>query len=408
MPLPSRGLLADVSGVSPKQGVCIVGYGALGSEIVGFFARMGVGKINVIDNAVLLAHNLARHEATLLSLGLQKASAVQHLDTLLCLPSERSFQGYADDITHLSAEELATRMPPGATLIDASASDIVRRSLPAKARELSKRIVRVEIFDEGHLGVQSVEGDGGNPDLLDLYHILCQLGLRDKTVRRWLVAEIRNRSEPQTVTSGFSCASTTLRLPKWIIASHAAAFMPRLTLSLDRTDAESGIGLNALSRDGTPMGWSWYAVPPMKVCKPSSAPGWEVRIADDVCRNMRAFSKGRSPCETGGYLYGGWNLDLQRITVTAVTPEPPKTKGSATALDLGRSGQTKEERLIQRYCGQRISLVGTWHSHPQGSTQMSSRDKRTLSAFRRENEKHALPTLLVICGKRTIGVHLEA
>ena len=407
MPLPSRGLSADVSGVHPKQGVCIVGYGALGSEIAGFFARMGVGEINVIDNDVLLSHNLARHEATLLSLGLTKANAVQHLDTLLHLSSDRSFQGYTDNVVHLSAEELATRMPPHAVLIDASASDSVRRSLPIKARELSKRIIRVEIFDEGYLGVQSVEGDGGNPDLLDLYYMLCQLGLIDEAVRRWLITEIRNRSKPQTVASGFSCTSATLRLPKWIIASHAAAFMPRLTLSLDGTEGEAGVGLNALSRDGTPMGWSWYAVPSLKVYNPSSAPGWEVRIADDVCRNMRVFSKRQSPRETGGYLYGGWNLDLQRITVTAATPEPPETKGSTTALNLGRSGKTKEERLIQRYCGQRISLVGTWHSHPQGSAQMSGRDQRTLSAFRRENEKRALPTLLVICGKRSIGVHLE-
>ena len=407
MPLPSRGLSADVSGVNPKQGVCIVGYGALGSEIVGFFARMGVGEINIIDNDILLSHNLARHEATLLSLGLTKASAVQHLDTLLHLSSDRSFQGYTDNVVHLSAEELATRMPQHAVLIDASASDSVRRSLPIKARKLSKRIIRLEIFDEGYLGVQSVEGDGGNPDLLDLYYILCQLGLRDEAVRRWLVAEKRNRAEPQTVASGFSCASATLRLPKWIIASHAAAFMPQLTLFLDKVEVEAGIGLNALARDGTPMGWSWYAVPPMKVYSPSRAPGWEVRIADDVLQNMRAFSKKQSPCETGGYLYGGWNLDLQRITVTAVTPEPPETKGSTTALNLGRSGKTKEERLIQRYCGQRISLVGTWHSHPQGNAQMSGRDKRTLSAFQRENEKRALPTLLVICGRRSIGVHLE-
>lgn len=407
MPSLSCGLLADVSGIQPKRGACVVGYGALGSTIAEFLARMGVQDISTIDGDVLLAHNLARHNATLLSLGLPKAKAIRHLDLMLRLPDERRFRGYVGDIVQLSAANIAQCLDRPALLIDATASDRVRRTLPRKARQLSTRIVRAELFDEGRLGVLSVEGKDGNPDLLDLYYTLCQFGTESEVVKGWLRGERGRKSDLRTVAAGFSCASATLRMPHWKIASHAAAFMPQLTELIEGNDIEAGIGLNTLCDKGSPVGWQWHAVPLSDVYHLRDFPGWEIRVAPNVLPLMRAMSEERSPKETGGYLYGGWNLDLKRITITAVTPEPPGTAASPAALQLGCAGKTAEERRIRRYCGGRIDLVGTWHSHPNGSAQMSSRDERTLVMFQRENKKRGLPTLLLICGATAIGVHLE-
>lgn len=407
MPSLSCGLLADVSGIQPKHSACIVGYGALGSTIAEFLARMGVQDISTIDSDSLLAHNLARHNATRLSLGLRKAKAIHHLDFMLRPPGERRFRGYADDIIQLSTADIAQRLHRTALLIDATASDRVRQALPRKVHQLSTRIVRTELFDEGRLGVLSIEGKDGNPDLLDLYYTLCHLGTESEIIKAWLRGEMRRKSDLRTVAAGFSCASGTLRMPLWKIASHAAVFMPQITELVEGKDAEAGIGLNPLSDRGSPLGWQWQAVPPLEVYHPQSSPSWEIRVASHIQPRMRAMSEERFPRETGGYLYGGWNLDMKRITITEVTPEPPGTSASAIALRLGRAGKTSEEQRIRRYCGGRLELVGTWHSHPNGSAQMSNRDKQTLVKFQHENKKRGLPTLLLICGATEIGVHLE-
>ena len=406
MPSPSCRLLADVSGIQPKRGACIVGYGALGSVIAEFMARMGVQDLKTIDGDVLLAHNLARHNATRLNVGFHKAVAITHLDFLLHPPEERRFRGYPGDVIEIPSVDFGQYLDRTALLIDATANDRVRRALPRKARQLAKRIVRTELFDEGRLGVLFVEGKEGNPDPLDLYYILCQLGTANEIVKSWLRGEVRRKSDFQTILAGFSCASATLRMPHWKIASHAAAFMPQVTELIEGNEIEAGIGLNALSDRGSPLGWQWQAVPPFELYSLPDFPGWEIRVASHVQPRMRTMSKERFPKETGGYLYGGWDLNLKRITITAVTPEPPGTIASATALQLGRAGKTNEEQQIRRNCGGRIDLVGTWHSHPNGSSQMSNRDEQTLTTFQRMNEKRGLPTLLLICGAK-IGAHLE-
>jgi len=407
MPTLSCELFADVSGIQPKRSANIVGYGALGSTIAEYLARMGVEDINTVDSDVLLAHNLARHSATRFSFGLHKADSIAELELMLHPSGRNRFRGLVADITQFSTLDLSRLLNRSTVLIDASASYRVRQSLPRIARQLAKRIIRTELFNEGRLGVFSVEGKGGNPDLLDLYYALCQLGTENEVVKSWLRGEVRRKSDLRTIATGFSCSSATLRLPKWKIASHAAAFMPQLTELIEGNEIEAGIGLNPLRNNGSPLGWQWQTVPPFDLYRLPAFPGWEIRVAPYVQSRMRTMSKERRPKETGGYLYGGWNLNLKRITITAVTPEPPGTIASATALQLGSAGKTNEEQRIRRNCGGRIDLVGTWHSHPNGSSQMSSRDEQTLVMFQRVNKKRGLPTLLLICGAAETGLHLE-
>lgn len=407
MPTVSSGLLADVSGIQSNRGVCIVGYGALGSTMADFFARMGVEDISTIDDDVFLAHNLARHNATRLCLGLRKANTIKHLELVTRAPGERPFRGYPEDVLKLSTANLAQCLDTASLVVDATASDRVRRTLPLKLQQLDCRIVRTELFDEGRLGVLSVQGKNGNPDLLDLYYTLCQLGTENEIVATWLRNESGRKYDPSTVVAGFSCASATLRMPYWKIASHAGAFMSQVSELISGKDLEAGIGLNPLVDRGFPRGWQWLNVKPFEFHYPVVDPEWQIRVAPHVPVCMRAMSAERFPKETGGYLYGGWDLRLKRITITAVTPEPPGTAASAAALRLGRAGKTREEQQIKRNCGGRIDLVGTWHSHPNGSSEMSNRDQQTLALFQRVNEKRGLPTLLLICGATEIRAHLE-
>lgn len=407
-PWPSQRLLADISGFTlPQTKTCLIGYGALGSEIGAFLARMGVQNIFVIDPDRLHGHNLARHVGTVLDLGEFK-SLIHSRQEQLASIAQSTYRGQSRSLDDLSENEFAQSVGDAEFLIDATANDRVRRSLPDRARKLGRRILRVELYDQGHLGVASVEGKYGNPDLMDLYHWLCQQGVSDPHVREWLDRESRDPADASVIATGFSCASASVRLPKWVVSAHASAFMPAITSALSG-DVRTGVGLNPLSRERLPLGWKWFDIGPFDVTKAKiKGVEWHIRTAPDVFDRMRRLAEQSAPNETGGYLYGGLDLHLRRITVTAATPEPPGSKPGRFSLELAPAGHTDEEREIARHCGFRIALVGTWHSHPGGSSDMSGPDHRTARGFLQCNQARGLPTLIMICGADSVGVHVFA
>lgn len=406
-PWPTSSLLADVSGANPGSAVSVLGYGALGSEVAGFLRRMGVPEVKVIDNDTLASHNLARHEGTCLELGLPKIVVHERLTNWL-IPAKRTrSSAFAKDILTTSDSDLIRFVGSNGILIDATANDRVRRMLPSLARKASSRLLRIELFDDGYLGVQSIEGEDGNPDLIDLYYWLCQRGVADEHVKNWLNNE-RNRNDgSDAIVAGFACASASVRMPKWRVASHASAFMPQITALLENKAVPAGIGVNVVARTGHPQGWHWLDVGRFAIEQPRvRGDRWSVRIAPGVLEQMALLRDRCAPNETGGYLYGGWDPNLYRITVTAITPQPPGTKTGPVSLELAPAGLTNEERRIRKHCAGRIALVGTWHTHPKGGEDMSGRDQRTARDFHQLNQKRGLPTLVMICGANRTGVHL--
>lgn len=60
-----------------KVGVAVVGLGALGSPAAADLARAGVARFVLIDNDLLLAGNLVRHELDLAEVGMEKVAAME-------------------------------------------------------------------------------------------------------------------------------------------------------------------------------------------------------------------------------------------------------------------------------------------------------------------------------------------
>jgi proteasome lid subunit RPN8/RPN11 len=121
---------------------------------------------------------------------------------------------------------------------------------------------------------------------------------------------------------------------------------------------------------------------------------------------MIELMKESSPNETGGYLYGGVDPPLRRVTVVAACAAPPGTDAGPMHLDLPPAGRSEEERQLRWTSGRRLVPVGSWHSHPQGGTGLSSADQRTADRFVRENADLGLPTLLVVVTPGGVGAHL--
>lgn len=400
--IPVPALFADVSGARPSKPIFLVGYGALGSQLGVLATRMGARCAGVLDADNLRSHNLARHEGVVPEIGATKVQI--HARVSACLnPFEAvSFPAERVDIVNVPSERLAEGIPPESVLLDSTASDAARRTL-AGCREIP-RVVRGELYGAGVLGVQSVESANRNPDVLDLYYSLCARSLVDESVAMVLRADAAARAGRERFAAGFGCASATVRMPQWKVSAHAAAFMPVISRLLEGEDHAAGLGLSPLLESGHPAGWRWMDVEEFWVQE--NIDGWQVRIGPGIEARVTELMEAAAPRETGGYLYGGIDAPLRRITVVIAAPEPPGTVASPTHLDLPPAGRSGEERQIRRDSGRRLAPVGSWHSHPGGGTRMSGRDASSAERFRRANVDRGLPTLLAVIAPTGLGVHV--
>ena len=405
--LPSRRMLEFTSGNRAPSSAALLGYGALGSCLADYLLRGGIHHVSAMDKDIIAAHNIARHACTVADIGADKLTHLQRLATQLSLfPDEIHTHLHKQDICTLSEEAFGRFAKGHNVLIDATADERVRRYLGRTTIPSGTRLVRTELYNKGRLGVLFSTGPGEGPTLLDLYYALCWRALDDEDIQLWLRGEAADGVSADEMIFGMGCSSPTTAMPKFIVAQHASAFMPWVLKAAAAT-LPPGVGINPLGEEGEPSGARWYDYGgSVMVLEPAQAPGWQVRLSPHASTQLRELREQNAPKETGGYLYGGWDFPLQQIYVVEVSPLPPSSKQSTTALQLGPAGYTRPEQRLSRRAAGKVARIGTWHSHPSSGAGMSARDQRSIDGFRKEDEKNGVPTLLIISSPEEDRAHL--
>lgn len=405
--LPSREMLAFTSGIETNAPVALLGYGALGSCVADFLLRAGIPKIAAFDKDIIEPHNLARHNATVEDLHAHKCAHLNNLaGKVTFFDQEIEREPVNLDATSLSDHDLTKVAGAYPVIIDATADERVRRRLASAALPPETRLLRMEIFNGGRLGALFLTGPGNTPNAIDLYYELCTRAIEDKAIEEWLRGEQATGTSSEDLVVGMGCASATTRMPKYLVAQHAAAFMPTI-VGIQSNGTGAGFGINPLAQDGTPQGWRWFDYGgAVTVLEAVDAPGWDVRVSPTAAQRLEELRLAHGDTETGGYLYGGYDFILKEIYVVAVSDVPPGTTQSASAIDLGPAGQTRLERRLARRAGGKLGQVGTWHSHPRSGPEMSAKDRRTMESFRGKDRENGVPTLLVISSPKGNGAHL--
>lgn len=384
-------LMRDVSSTETQVlQPTILGYGALGSLLHDHLLRSGHEVAAIVDNDYLVSHNLARHIAVRDDLFVPKvAVAKRHAEALFKTSSATSYVA-ARVTSSNTPPELAG---PGRLILDCTADEDVRRALAAPHHQ-TNAVIRTEIFDQGRLGVQFVRPSGADTDLLDLYAELCLAGLNTDVVAQWLANEAALSVDDQTLLLSVSCSSMTVRLPNARVGLHAAAFMPLIEQACSGAALQTGFGLNPISSQGHPLGWSWHSCPAYQeiLCEG----GWRVRCSDKALTNMICLTEKNSPEETGGYVYGTIHPAQSRMTIVAVSSLPPGSIAGRGSLKMAPAGRTPLEQSLVAICAPRIRLLGSWHSHPGGGLALSGTDHATAERARRINALHDIPTFLMV------------
>ena len=136
------------------------------------------------------------------------------------------------------------------------------------------------------------------------YYLLCREALNDEAVADWLRDDHVNFGlNSDDLLFGFGCASRTTRLPNFVVAQHASAFMPTIVDGLTG-GAQPSIGMNHLDSDFRPAGWQRLDAPEFVHTEPVAAPDWVVRLHPDLVAFFVDERAKALPNETGGSVRG--------------------------------------------------------------------------------------------------------
>lgn len=396
---PTSSVLAKMAGLKQAPDPCaIVGCGALGSKIASFLVREGITRLSLVDPDALAPHNLARHELGRPSLGLYKAKELKRVYDQ-ARGAERAATTFSCGARPVGVHELGGRDLEEALgnnigwIIDATAD---RRAYARLCRnDQKRRVIRVEIADEGRLGLLYIEGQDRLPRIDDLEAALYLDALTNPALSAWLARNHRLGG----VSIGMGCASPTMVMPDSLVALHAASIMPVINACLCGKDVHSGIGINLASPEGHPIGWSWVSVPSFIAMPLLPATGrehvWEIRIYPDALSHVQGEMRKQGSHETGGYLYGRFDVGRRTITVVAAF-EVPALESSESMLVLPPAGDTPGERKLLDTCRETLMVVGSWHTHLTGNADMSPTDERQALVFAHDNTRTPRPMAMLI------------
>ena len=394
---PSRSLMAQTSTLETEPEPCaLIGCGALGSKLGEFLVREGIARLSLVDPDVLAPHNLARHTLGRSSLGLSKAKELKrHLERITGREQNFTCRARTMRIDELDDKALSKALGNQPRwVIDATADARAARRLTLSGQ--LRPVIRVELADGGRLGLLAAEGESRNPRIDDLQAALYLTALDRPEVAAWL----RHDAGLTSLMVGVGCTSATMQIPDSRVALHAAAFMPSINTRIAGHGAQGGgLGVNHLDSAGQPRGWIWVDVPPFESIRvetsdPTLEP-WELRIHPDALETIEVAARAACTREVGGYLYGCFDVGAHTLTVVEAVALQP-LEATATELVLPPAGRSPRERNIIEYCGTVLRCLGPWHSHPNGNTTWSVRDRKQAEEFAVANGATPQPIVMFI------------
>lgn len=369
--------------------VLAVGVGALGSQVVDLLARAGFGKWTLVDQDVLLPHNLARHALRASALGWPKAARLaQEIDNYYEEPQKTAWHKANALDTSDSHEKLLPALSAAKLILDSSASVSVARHLALDV-DASARRISIFLNPTGTDLVMLAEDEERQIrlDCLELQYyraVACQ-------------AELANHlSTPKdAIRYSRSCRDVTAQIPNHLVTLHAA------------------IAANAVRRAANlpdPVIEIWRATPDMLAVthtktRPSPVQAhhlgrWTLVVDAHLQARLTDLRECKLPNETGGVLIGAYDFPRQIVYVVDTIPSPPDSEEWPTLYIRGAAGLAQQVQRISAVTDGRLGYVGEWHSHPDKcSCQPSDDDLKVFTWLTETLADDGKPSLMAIVGE---------
>jgi Prokaryotic homologs of the JAB domain/ThiF family len=367
-----------------------VGVGALGSQVFVNLLRAGFGRWTLLDRDLHLPHNAARHALPGL-IGEFKAMAMANLAKAI-LPGDQTEFIVADLLDSRSDQEaIDAAIKKSEAIVDCSATVAVARKL-AKNDEGGRR-VSIFLSPSGRDLVLLGESKDRKIRLDQLEMMYYRALWRDKN----MVGHLFRAGAPLRYAN--ACRDRSVILPQDLVAMHSgiassaikkflANEEPQITVW--RSDMDSNVGRFDI---------------PISSPMVSTNSGWRIVTDDFLFLQLRLWRAERLPNETGGILFGSFDMEQKIIYVVDGLPSPSNSTEWPTVYIRGTAGLSKRRSELDSITQGGLEYVGEWHSHPDGYSAAPSKDDmaalKTLSGVMAED---ARPAVMFIIAKKDMRI----
>ena len=365
-----------------------IGQGALGSQVVLNLARSCFGGTwTLIDNDILMPHNLARHVLFKEFIGSPKADGVAMLANEI-VSDFKSFSPLRVDILSPGSQEQSLRdaLQKSAVILDMSASVSVARRLSIDIKEGGRRI-SLFLSPTGEDLILLAE-DRDRETTLDAIEMQYY---RSVLTDQRLEDHLKPKEGQQRY--GQSCRDLTFTLPQNLVSMHAAIGAAALQNLIDLPQASITIW-----RSDTYRNLQCINVSPKPVIRIEKE-DWTIVTDEGLLERLFFFRKERLPNETGGVLLGAFDVERRLIYITHSLLSPPDSLELSTGYIRGCRGLNEALIEVGKNTNEMMEYIGEWHSHPPSSgTAPSNYDFQLFKWLAETMSRDGLPAVMIIVG----------
>ncbi|MCA7959533.1 Mov34/MPN/PAD-1 family protein [Burkholderia multivorans] len=360
---------------SKELQLTFVGCGSLGSKVAMHVARAGGCAALLIDEKLVVSHNVARHALLPQDVDLLQGKAKRLAEIMASFKARRP-KFVAADVRGLNFVDAKYRnyfRGERSVVVNTTGSPAVRDFLGKAGFEA--RILEGALVHHGEAAFLTVEGRDRNPSAIDLvyhsYERLRALGLlRDAAVTDANILEI-----------GVGCHSVTIPMSDARVSLVAAGIGQKL-LQYDETGLpDTGVSAVAsVGADGMSIAWSHDDVGRTHVAQVYDGQTWTVRVLDRAHKKILADVAQHPTVETGGIVVGSVSALTREVFITDVLPASPDSIREPTRFVLGIEGTRGAIHEYEALGGRTLWCLGTWHSHlaVSGPSQMDRDTAKSL------------------------------
>jgi integrative and conjugative element protein (TIGR02256 family) len=357
-----------------------VGVGSLGSQVIVDLTRLGIGKWDLLDNDILLPHNLGRYALFAEHTPFPKAAILADQlnslmdDTDFSKPILCDFLEYKDSIADYDL------------IFDFSASTAVVRHMAI----CSKRPAIISAFmtKNGRYLLCLSEGGDKSVRVDDIEYQLAGACVNNKKLNS--VLEVHDEQE---IRYSGACGDITTVLPQDRVAVHSGILSSYIKQNIEK--AKLQISVWELTENCVVK---QHTILPSKVVS-NFVEEWDIRVSEIIIEKMMDYRRSKLPVETGGVLIGGFDSYNKIVYVVDIIPSPKDSIEEPYSYIRGFEGLLKKIEKIQNISGRRLNYVGEWHTHQNG-VRPSHLDKLALNEQCAEMSLAGLPGIMIIVGDK--------
>ncbi len=395
----SKKMAAELNGSSDtdENTICLIGTGALGSQIFMNLIRSGFGVWTLIDEDILLPHNLAKHFLLRFNVGYPKAQELAKYANFMLREKvvKDAIVGVVGELSK-KKDRIKKALNSSNIILDCSASIAVSKYL-AKESEISSRIISCFLNPSGNDFVML--GEDKNKEY--------PINVIEMQYYRNIVTNTRLNdhlySKDEGVRYSNSCRDISSTVPQDYFGMYSA-----IGSKFFKDIAIQGEPFASIWHfDESRIAIDRYSINIEKIYKKKIGK-WTLFTDEFFIQKVKRFRSERLPNETGGILIGSFDLEYNIIYIIDSVLSPPDSEEWPMTYVRGCEGLEREVSRIQKLTLNNLEYVGEWHSHPDVHDCMPSTNDHIAFSWLIELMKiEGLPAIMLIVGDENNSFYVE-